>query len=426
MAAGDAAAYGAAYVLIMPFHLGASAMSFGLTGIAALVFYALERVYPGYRLYGHELIRRKATASLKTALVVVSAAFALTGDWRQASLLAAFLVAGLILQLFTHGIARQICCQIGVWGERAAIIADPLMAERLMSYFRRHWQYGIRPELVELSGLQGSDTEQRRIALVTGASGPGSEALAAMRREFAEVVLLADTPNLRLSGLQPADFNGEIGLRLASGEKRPSVGPARRALDLAIALPAALLVAPIIAIAGAAIYAADPGAIFYWQKREGLGGKPVRVLKLRTMYQDAESRLEMLFDAEPDLRAEWLAHFKLREDPRILPIVGHILRSTSCDELPQLLNVIAGQMSLVGPRPFPEYHLLAMNAEFRHKRRSVVPGLTGLWQISERSNADIELQRQLDEFYIDNRSIWLDLHIIISTIPAVLRRGGAY
>jgi lipopolysaccharide/colanic/teichoic acid biosynthesis glycosyltransferase len=83
-------------------------------------------------------------------------------------------------------------------------------------------------------------------------------------------------------------------------------------------------------------------------------------------------------------------------------------------------------MGIVGPRPFPEYHRLAMNAEFRHKRRSVTPGLTGLWQISERSDADLDLQRQLDEFYIDNRSLWFDWHILLSTIPAVFRRGGAY
>jgi lipopolysaccharide/colanic/teichoic acid biosynthesis glycosyltransferase len=144
------------------------------------------------------------------------------------------------------------------------------------------------------------------------------------------------------------------------------------------------------------------------------------------MYQDAEQRLEALFRDNPTMRAEWLSHFKLKDDPRILPVIGHMLRSSSIDELPQLANIIAGQMAIVGPRPFPEYHLLAMDGEFRNKRRSVTPGLTGLWQISERSNADIELQQQLDEFYIDNRSLWLDCQILLSTIPAVFKRRGAY
>jgi lipopolysaccharide/colanic/teichoic acid biosynthesis glycosyltransferase len=144
------------------------------------------------------------------------------------------------------------------------------------------------------------------------------------------------------------------------------------------------------------------------------------------MYQDAEQRLEALFRDNPAMRAEWLSHFKLQDDPRILPVIGHLLRSWSIDELPQLVNIVAGQMAIVGPRPFPDYHLRAMDGEFRHKRRSVMPGLTGLWQISERSNADIELQQQLDEYYIDNRSPWLDCQILLSTIPAVFKGRGAY
>jgi lipopolysaccharide/colanic/teichoic acid biosynthesis glycosyltransferase len=186
------------------------------------------------------------------------------------------------------------------------------------------------------------------------------------------------------------------------------------------------LFTPLVLVAGVAIHIIDPGPVFFWQPREGLAGKTVRILKLRTMYRDAERRLETLLANDPAIQAEWSTHFKLKHDPRILPVIGHLLRSTSLDELPQLFNVIVGEMGIVGPRPFPEYHLLAMNAEFRHKRRSVTPGLTGLWQISERSDADLDLQRQLDEFYIDNRSLWFDWHILLSTIPAVFRRGGAY
>jgi lipopolysaccharide/colanic/teichoic acid biosynthesis glycosyltransferase len=126
-----------------------------------------------------------------------------------------------------------------------------------------------------------------------------------------------------------------------------------------------------------------------------------------------------------DAHEEWHKHFKLKNDPRILPVIGNILRRTSCDELPQLFNVIAGDMSMVGPRPFPEYHLAAMSAEFRVKRRSVTPGLTGLWQTSDRSNATVDIQQQLDDYYINNRSLWFDLYIIIKTIPAVIRGSGA-
>ena len=170
----------------------------------------------------------------------------------------------------------------------------------------------------------------------------------------------------------------------------------------------------------------SPGPALFSQKRVGLGGKPINVLKLRTMYVDAENRLAKHLQENAEARAEWKKYFKLKNDPRILPGVGHVLRKTSLDELPQLWNVIKGQMSLVGPRPLPAYHEAQFRRDFCALRRGVMPGLTGMWQVCCRSEGGLEMQQRYDTYYLRNWSMWLDIHLLARTVWAVLSRNGAY
>lgn len=428
---GDIATYAGAYAVLSPFIDGAGGLHriLALIALCMIALYGSARLYPGYRLHHYERLRRRAMATLTAAPVAGLGAALVLGQWRPIALAAGFPIIALCVQPVVYHAVRRLLRNAGCWAEDAVIIATANTAALVKAYFDKNWQYGIRPMPVGTGHGSGRVRPAAgglaEIALIAGGTIPPRDELAKMRRIYREIILLADTPNMVISGLRPADLNGQIGMRLALSDPADGSGVTRRLLDIAIAAPAAIFLAPLMLIAAAAIFVIDPGPVLYRQAREGLFGRTIHVLKLRTMYRDAEQRLGALLAQDPSAQAEWSAHFKLKDDPRILPVVGKFLRSTSLDEVPQLLNVIAGDMRIVGPRPFPGYHLSAMEPGFRTKRCSVTPGLTGLWQISERSDAGIELQQQLDEFYIDNRSLWFDWHIIFSTIPAVFKRGGA-
>jgi Undecaprenyl-phosphate galactose phosphotransferase WbaP len=178
---------------------------------------------------------------------------------------------------------------------------------------------------------------------------------------FPHMLIIPELGGLASLWIVARDVGGILGLEIRHNLLIRTNLWLKRSLDLTVAVPVLALTAPLVLVMACWIRLVNPGSPFYGQQREGLHGKPICMWKLRTMYVDAEARLQKLLEQDPEARAEWQRHFKLKSDPRILPGVGWFLRKFSLDELPQLWNVIIGAMSLVGPRPFPSYHLQAFD-----------------------------------------------------------------
>ena len=194
----------------------------------------------------------------------------------------------------------------------------------------------------------------------------------------------------------------------------------KRTFDIVGSTLLLIVLSPLLLAITLAVRLTSRGPALYRSSRRGIGQRPFACLKFRTMQMDAEQRQEDL----EELNEADGAMFKIREDPRLTP-VGGLLRRFSLDELPQLVNVLRGEMSLVGPRPLPErdYDMLA---EWHRKRYLVLPGITGLWQVSGRSELDFDDLVNLDFMYLERWSLALDLTILLKTVPAVLTRRGAY
>jgi exopolysaccharide production protein ExoY len=198
---------------------------------------------------------------------------------------------------------------------------------------------------------------------------------------------------------------------------------AARSFDIACALGLALVFSPVLLAASVMLGLSD-GPVLFRQSRLGRGGREFPVYKFRTMVPDAPRLLEEVLAKDPALRAEWEQTFKLKNDPRVTPI-GRFLRKTSLDELPQLWNIIKGDMSLVGPRPIEPFEIAKYGRYSRHYF-SQRPGLTGLWQVSGRSDASYQRRVVLDAYYAKHRSLGLNLKIILKTVKVVLTGNGAY
>jgi Undecaprenyl-phosphate galactose phosphotransferase WbaP len=240
---------------------------------------------------------------------------------------------------------------------------------------------------------------------------------------FPHLLVVPDLFGLSSLWVAARDLQGVVALEIRQQLLLPGPRLLKRALDLAATVVLGLVCVPLLALIALAVKLDSPGPVFYAQTRIGKGGRKFRAWKFRTMVQDAEQVLERHLRA-PELREEWERDHKLRHDPRVTR-VGRLLRRTSLDELPQLWNVLRGEMSLVGPRPIVDEEVAKYGPRFTLYAQ-VLPGITGLWQVSGRNDTTYEERVELDSYYVRNWSPWLDLYILARTVWVVLTAKGAY
>jgi UDP-galactose-lipid carrier transferase len=306
----------------------------------------------------------------------------------------------------------------------AALLSDPALGYRLVGTVTPDWAASLSDDaLLDVVAQRGADF----VVVSVGGAEPQAERaiLDALRRTGLPVAVVPALHGMPVIGFRQHYFLGHDIVMLVSSSNlaRPFSRVVKATFDQIAAIILLVLLTPLL-VGLALSVRADGGPIFYRHRRIGAGGRFFDCIKFRSMMVDADNVLRRLLMTDPVAAAEWAATQKLRNDPRITRI-GRFLRASSLDELPQLFNVLRGEMSLVGPRPIVLAEVARYGSAIEHYY-AAKPGITGLWQVSGRSDMSYARRVQLDVWYVRNWTLWHDIAILFKTIPAVFLRRGAH
>lgn len=419
----------------------------GVTG-AFVAAYGTAGLYPAVIVHPVAELQGVFRATTLTVLVLVALSFfardveaysrlILLGAW---ILIVVFVSVGRVA-------ARRWFGSAAWWGENVVILGAGAVGRQVAESLRRSPGNGLRPvailddddgnlarvnDLPVITGpLAAADmlAEEARIryAIVAMPDRGGAELAAVIERHtsrFPHVFVIPDLFGIPSLGVDARDLAGVLGVKVSHRLLLRTPQLMKRAVDLFAALAGGALLLPVVAAIAALVRLTSPGPAFFGHRRIGRDGREFLAWKFRTMVRHADEVLRLSLRDDPALRSEWIEHRKLRHDPRVTWL-GDILRRTSLDELPQLWNVIRGEMSLVGPRPIVELEAERYGPKYALYRK-VRPGLTGLWQVSGRNNTTYAERVQFDEYYVRNWSVWLDLYILGRTVKVILTGEGAY
>jgi Undecaprenyl-phosphate galactose phosphotransferase WbaP len=409
---------------------------------------AILGLYPGYGLNQAEELRRQtyALAAMLAATSVFALAFQVGNSLSRPLLVSGFLGL-LLLAPPLRSLTKRGMVLVGLWGKPVVILGAGKLGERLVRTLQREWSLGLEPIAVfdnRLAPVKGTiegvpyggtladamSLAQARIAntAIFAPSNARSRNLTKFvsraSTKFRYVIVIPDLVGVATSAIEAKDLAGILGIEIKQNLLNPWARRIKRAIDLLGVVGGGLLISPLLLVIILLIKFDSPGPAFYTQQRLGSGGNHFRCWKFRTMHVAAGQLLTEYLRSDDELRREWERNHKLRNDPRVTRI-GRLLRATSLDELPQLWNVLRGEMSLVGPRPIVDEEIPKYGSVYRLYQR-VRPGISGLWQVSGRNDTHYEDRVALDSYYVRNWSVWLDFVILARTVVGVILRRGAF
>jgi Undecaprenyl-phosphate galactose phosphotransferase WbaP len=421
---------------------------FILIGAANTVLFGLRELYPGIGLSPVAEIR---SLSITISAVTLSLA-ALTFFIPSLSNLPRFSL-GLfwLFCLFSLPVmrlaTRYTLSRSPAWGEPVILFGGGKQAQFVYEHLHKRRMLGFDPAILSAQSetvpldldspclaleklLEQPDALRKmgiRTALITAGSIPEptrSRLLHLQGDVFERLIKIPDQHDLGSLGVSALDLDGIFAYEVRQNLSSKSRRAIKRLLDLTLTIFGGLLISPLLLAIAALVKFTSNGPVLYKQTRIGKAGQKFQAWKFRTMVENAEELLDATLSQNPGMRAEWEATQKLKRDPRIT-LIGSLLRKFSLDELPQLVNVLRGEMSLVGPRPCMEDQVPLYDDNF-DLYCAVQPGITGLWQVSGRNGTTYAERVRLDAYYVRNWSLWMDAYILFKTFWVVLKSDGAY
>ncbi|MEW5829404.1 MAG: undecaprenyl-phosphate galactose phosphotransferase WbaP [Chloroflexota bacterium] len=413
-----------------------------------LLGYLIVGLYSGVLLHPADELRKLSYATSLVYLALAAVTFLLKASATSYSRLVFFLAWGFSLVLLPLGRSalRSLVGRYGWWGHPVIVLGAGKTGEMVISTLREKPQYGLKPVVCldddsdKWGGLEGIpvagglDKIPELVKHYHGAYAilamPGIprarllEIIETYGEQFPHLFLIPDLFGFSSLWLTARDVGGILGLELRQQLLQPWAQVVKKIMDLLLVVVAAVPSLLLTILVSILIKLDSPGPVFYVQPRMGKGGKIFPVVKFRTMYTDADERLASILAHDESLRLEYETFHKMKNDPRITR-VGRFLRKTSMDELPQVWNILRGEMSFVGPRAYMLQEREDMEAK-DHTILRVLPGITGMWQVSGRNRLSFSERLEMDVYYVRNWSIWLDIYLLTRTAWVVITGEGAF